>query len=147
MVTNASTELIRVKISQRMDIVCLKMTIFEMNIGNMIAMKDLVGQHLTNLEYVTNLTKDWNGVGQSEPSLSTPLCPFLFPSYFCAERKSADDLYDFRFSYFSCHCDEFCVHFGDCCDDVGMMKSYFGDERNGNEDANGYREDVDDDKN
>ena len=70
MVTNASTESLRVKISQRMDIVCLKMTIFEMNIGNMIAMKDLVGKHLTNLEYVTNLTKDWNGVGQSEP----PLC-------------------------------------------------------------------------
>ena len=114
LIQNASTEMLRVRVTTKEPISCLKLSVSEMNNRGPIIVQGIKAVYEPIQTISDSLLEEINAGFLKQPAI----CPLKDSglSLPCAAR-----LPDQRFSYHSslttCHCDPYCSRFGDCCDD------------------------------
>ena len=102
---------------------CLKVTIYEMNIGkkamleNMISMANYMGAVLSIA------LAEWQNPGRvpaADYYCKNGVTSGPVQSLNQCSRRTRSNLYDLDNGYVTCHCDSYCTTFGDCCGDFSF---------------------------
>ena len=117
-VTYTAHNVLFIEVDRLIPILCIKLVILEMSHGQSIYIKSMTALYVTNIATEKILTREWSG---DAPTMSS-FCQtevnqaFLAASNSCKTRAPYA-LYNFHSGFVTCHCDEFCHKFKDCCSD------------------------------
>ena len=107
-----------IRVNQLIPVICMKLLILETRHDQEVRIKGVTATYMAHVGTQYVLAKDWSGDAPSMSSFCRKKVDKPIPAMAnSCKTRQPDALYDFHSGFVTCHCDQFCSKFNDCCSD------------------------------
>ena len=102
----------------------MKLVISDMSNDKRIHIKEVTASYTPHVGTQLVLTQGWSGESPTMHAFcAQAVDPAFLASINSCKTRPLDALYNFPSGFVTCHCDQFCSKFNDCCPDFSAVKS------------------------